>query len=124
LNSDNEPLPDKVLRKNSFRSYGKFCTTQLRTFYAGLFRKIKKRDLQHKGKYFMAAGDVAFMMPLLEMSSLGHIFFADRVIYRYNVENPINDYKVNGVLQGWCARKITSKKPYKPLRKATWKEGT
>lgn len=72
----------------------------------------------------MAAGDVAFMIPLLEMASLGHIFFVERVIYRYNVENPINDFKVNGILQSWSARKICEKAPYKPLKEASWKKSS
>lgn len=120
LKSDNERIPDHVMFNNSFRSY-KFCTTQLRTFYAGLFRKIRKRDLQHKHKFFMAAGDVAIMLPLLEMSARGHIHFVERVVYTYNVQNPINDFKVNGGLQGWCAGQVSKKKPYKPLKKASWK---
>ncbi|MBS0636121.1 MAG: glycosyltransferase family 2 protein [Verrucomicrobia bacterium] len=120
LPSDNDHIPAFISSHNKFRKY-KFCTTQLRTFYAGLFHKIKKRDLQHKGKFFMAAGDVAFMIPLLEMSSLGHFHFVERVIYNYNLHNPINDFKVNGGLQGWCARQVGKKKPYKPLKKATWK---
>lgn len=120
LPSDNDFIPDEVAFKNTFRQY-KFCTTQLRTFYAGLFHKIKKRDLQHKGKFFMAAGDVAFMIPLLEMSSRGHFHFVQKVVYNYNLHNPINDFKVNGGLQGWCARQVGKKKPYKPLSKATWK---
>ncbi len=120
LQSDNDVIPDHIRLTNSFRSY-KFCTTQLRTFYAGLFRKIKKRDLQHKGQFFMAAGDVAFMIPLLELSSRGHFRFIEKVIYNYNLHNPINDFKVNGGLQGWCAGQVGKKPPYKPLRKATWK---
>lgn len=120
LKSDNEMIPDHIRLANGFRSY-KFCTTQLRTFYAGLFRKIRKRDLQHKGKFFMAAGDVAFMIPLLELSSRGHFYFIEKVIYNYNLHNPINDFKVNGGLQGWCARQVGKKKPYRPLRTASWR---
>jgi len=120
LKSDNDHIPEYIRATNKFRKY-KFCTTQLRTFYAGLFRKIKKRDLQTKGKFFMAAGDVAFMMPLLEMSSLGHYRFIEKVIYNYNLHNPINDFKVNGGLQSWSAAQVGKKKPYKPLKKATWK---
>lgn len=121
LTSDNEYIPESIRLSNRFRSY-KFCTTQLRTFYAGLFRKIKKRDLQHKGKFFMAAGDVAFMIPLLELSARGHYHFVEKVIYNYNLHNPINDFKVNGGLQGWCAAQVGKKKRYKPLAKASWKK--
>lgn len=121
LPSDNEYIPESIRLSNRFRTY-KFCTTQLRTFYAGLFRKIKKRDLQHKGKFFMAAGDVAFMIPLLELSARGHYHFVEKVVYNYNLHNPINDFKVNGGLQGWCAAQVGKKKRYKPLAKASWKK--
>jgi glycosyltransferase involved in cell wall biosynthesis len=119
LQSDNEHIPDYIVLSNRFRQY-KFCTTQLRTFYAGLFKKIKKSDFQHKGKFFMAAGDVAFMIPLLELSARGHIHFVEKVIYTYNLHNPINDFKVNGGLQGWCSTQIGKKKPYTPLKKASF----
>jgi len=118
LRSDNEAIPKKIIKKNRFRKY-KFCTTQLRTFYAGLFRKIRKRDLQHKGKYFMAAGDVAFMIPLLEMSSKNHIHFVEKIIYNYRI-HPNNDFQVNGPLQGWCGAQVGKMKRYKPLKKASW----
>lgn len=120
LPSDNEFIPDHIRLSNAFRTY-KFCTTQLRTFYAGLFKKIKKSDLQSKGKFLMAAGDVAFMIPLLELCSRGHFHFIEKVIYNYNLYNPINDFKVNGGLQGWCAKQVGKKKPYKPLSRANWK---
>lgn len=118
LKSDNERIPKEIMKKNRFRKY-KFCTTQLRTFYAGLFRKIRRRDLQHKGKFYMAAGDVAFMIPLLEMASKNHIHFVEQVIYNYRI-HPNNDFQVNGRLQGWCGAQIGKKKRYTPLKKASW----
>jgi glycosyltransferase involved in cell wall biosynthesis len=121
LPSDNDFIPDYIRLTNAFRSY-KFCTTQLRTFYAGLFQKIKKSDFMAKGKFLMAAGDVAFMIPLLEMCSRGHFHFIQKVIYNYNLHNPINDFKVNSSLQGWCAQQVGKKKAYKPLTRASWKK--
>lgn len=112
-------FPPDVIKKNQFRSH-QYISSQLRTFYAGLFQKIKKEDFQHKGKFFMAAGDVAFMIPLLEMSQNGHFYYVKEPIYVYNVQNPLNDFRAHAALQYECYSKIKAKKPYTPLKNRTW----
>jgi hypothetical protein len=114
-------FPRHVLKKRTFRSY-KYISSQLRTFYAALFQRIKKKDFKDRGKFFMAAGDVAFMMPLLEMSSKGHIHYVKKVLYNYNVTNPINDFRANLHLQGQCASIIRKKKRYKQVKAAFWRK--
>ena len=114
------PFPSRVIKKRKFRSY-KYVSSQLRTFYAALFQRIKKRYLCYKGDFFMAAGDVAFIMPLLEMSSKRHIHYVRKILYNYNVINPLNDFRQNAALQGQCSSLIRKKKPYKPLKKAFWR---
>jgi hypothetical protein len=114
-------FPEEIIKKNEFRSYP-YISSQLRTFYAGLFQKIDKKDLQHDGKFFMAAGDVAFMIPMLEMASKDHFYYVTDPIYTYNVENPINDFRVNTAIRDDCSRKIRSKKRYKPLKTDSFKK--
>lgn len=108
-------FPHEIIKKNRFRKYP-YISSQLRTFYAGLFQKIRKKDMQHKGKFFMAAGDVAFMIPMLEMASKGHFYYVQEALYTYNVVNPINDFRANVALRDKCSKRIRSKKPYKPLK--------
>jgi hypothetical protein len=40
----------------------------LKTFYAGLFKKIDRSDFLYRGKYLTAFSEAAFMIPLFEMA--------------------------------------------------------
>jgi len=108
-------FPQEIVQQNRFRQYG-YISSQLRTFYAKLFQKINKKDLQHEGKFFMTAGDVAFMIPMLEMASNGHFYYVKDVIYTYNMQNPISDFRLHAKLRTKHSKLIRSKKPYKPLK--------
>jgi glycosyltransferase involved in cell wall biosynthesis len=110
-----EALPEDVLKNGSIRSYQKWVTSQLRTFYAALFQKIKKEDLMVNGKFFEIASDVALFVPLLEMASPNHILYIDRIMYIYNFTNPISDSNRRN-LQLITDVYIRSLKPYKPLK--------
>ena len=44
-------------------------SSHLKSFYADLFREIKKEDLQHEdGRFYGGASDVAMMSCMIEMS--------------------------------------------------------
>lgn len=88
-----EALDPEVVKNNNFRKY-KWCTSHLRTFYAGLFKKIKKEDLMQDGEFFSIAWDLAILFPMLEMAQERHKFISD-ILYVYNVETPLNDHKLN-----------------------------
>lgn len=103
-------LPQHIITKASYRGYP-WQTSHLRIFYAWLFKNIKKEDLMYEGKFFPMAWDLAFMFPMLEMSGT-HSKFIAQVLYIYNMQNPINDHKVNGQLQKKLDRFIRSKAKY------------
>lgn len=109
------PFPDEVLRKRSFRKHP-WVSSHLRTYRAKLFQKVKRADFMWHGFFVPSACDVAIMMPLLELASLGHIRYIPEVLYLYNVGNPIRDVTVNGRLQINITKYIRSRKPYKPLK--------
>ena len=67
--------------------------SHLRTFYAQLFKLIQYRDLQYKGRFFKVAWDLAMMFPMLEMAQERHAFISD-VLYIYNMQNCLNDFKL------------------------------
>lgn len=90
-------LPEVVITKHAYREYD-WVTTHLRTFYAGLFHKIKSEDLKYNGAFFPMAWDLAIMFPILEMAG-EHSKFMSEVLYIYNRATPINDNKVNAALQ-------------------------
>jgi glycosyltransferase involved in cell wall biosynthesis len=112
-------FPRWVIKKNSFRKY-KFITGHIRTFYAGLFQLIKKEDLMKDGSFLPSAGDVATMLPMLEMASRGHFYFINKVLYEYNDANPINDFRRRAI-QRSCSLYVRSLPPYAPLERATWR---
>ncbi|MEX0849109.1 MAG: glycosyltransferase family A protein [Candidatus Dependentiae bacterium] len=105
-------MPRAVIQRNVFREYD-WMTSHLRTFYAGLFKQIKLRDFVHDGNYFSITCDMAMMMPLLELAG-SHMRFIPDVLYVYNEETPINDYKKNVIYQLHCDRVIRSSPKYLP----------
>lgn len=106
-------VPSEVIEKNNFRAFGG-GVTHLRTFYAGLFQKIKKEDFLYEGEFLQTAGDIAFMIPICEMCGK-HIKFIPDVLYVYNWANPINDDKIKQGLQKKMDLYIRSKQKYQPL---------
>ncbi len=89
--------PDNIIQGNAFRGY-KWCASHLRTFYAWLFKKIRKEDLLYENKFLPMTWDFGMMFPMLEMAGT-HSKFISEILYTYNMENPINDHKVNVKLQ-------------------------
>lgn len=107
-------IPEGVVHKNAYREYD-WITSHLRTFYAGLFKKIELKDLlDESGKFFAVTWDMAFMFPMLEMAGK-HAHFISDVQYIYNQETPINDFKIKYIEQIHCDRLIRSRAKYKPL---------
>jgi len=109
-----KPFPKTVVRNNSFRHH-EWVSSHLRTFYAGLFKKIPIDDLMFEGRFLPMGWDLAFMLPMLEMSGK-HCRFVEDVLYLYNRSNPINDHKINLALQSACANHIRSKHSYARLK--------
>ena len=81
------------------------------TFYAALFKKIKKEDLMKDGAFFEMTYDLAIMFPMLEMAQERH-FFVQQALLSYNVANQINDHKVNQEKQAALADYIRKQTPY------------
>lgn len=90
-------IPKNVIESNSIRSF-KWVSSHLRTFYAWLYKFIKMEDIMFKGKFVPVCGDMAIMLPMLEMAGM-HSRFISEVLYIYNCSNPnsywSNRYKIN-----------------------------
>jgi len=108
-----KPIPKSVVKNRSYRK-SEWVSSHLRTFYAGLFKKIALEDFLFEGKFLPMGWDLAFMIPMLEMSG-PHCRFLDEVLYLYNRTNPINDHKVNLALQAACAEHVRNLPPYEAL---------
>lgn len=116
-------VSDKALLKKQLRREP-FLAQHLKTFKAGLFKKIRKEDLMYQGKFLTATGDMAFMFPMLEMCapkdwdfSKNHSRFISEPLYLYRMDNPINVFRVNKDRQKFFDQYIRSKSPYKRLEK-------
>lgn len=106
-------VPKPIIDNNDFRLPGG-SVSHLRTFYAGIFHKIKKDDMLYEGKFYPMAWDVAILVPMLEMSGQ-HSKFIPQILYVYNWSNPINDDKVNRALQVRLDEHIRKKEKYLPI---------
>ena len=105
------PIPSEIVSANAFRDYP-FVSSHLRTFYAGLYQRIRPVDLQDSaGRFFTTAGDVAQMWALHEMAG-PHGRFVDEVLYQYNRANPLNDDKLDRVGQVRTEVEIRGKARY------------
>jgi glycosyltransferase involved in cell wall biosynthesis len=105
--------PKDIIASNSFRSH-KWSASHLRTFYAWLFKKIKKEDLMYAGKFYSMTYDLAMMFPMLEMSGERSRFISE-IFYVYNRDNVINDNKVSLKTQLNFDRIIRSKPKYQKI---------
>jgi glycosyltransferase involved in cell wall biosynthesis len=115
-----DSYPTNVIDTNSFRSY-KWGASHLRTFYTWLFKRIKKEDLYHNGKFLEMTWDLGIMFPMLEMSG-HHSKYLSETLYIYNMTNPINDHKVNRNLQQQLDHAIRKRPKYSLTQKPAFKK--
>ena len=106
-------MPQEVVTQNAFR-YFVHIPSHLRSFYACLFKAIKKEDLFYNGNFFPMTGDMAAMIPMIEMAR-NHFLFIPEILYLYNAQNPLNEHKQNKILQQDCDRTIRLRQRYTPL---------
>ncbi len=109
----NAPIPDWVVKNNLFRNQAN-AFSHLRTFYAGLFKKIHLEDLMYENEFFAMSWDLAFMIPMMEMAR-NHFKFIPDILYIYNGMNDINDHKVSKDLQRQLDRIVRSRPPYQEI---------
>ncbi len=105
--------PAEVILKNSFRKHG-LPISHLRTYYAWLFKHIKKEDLMYNGDFVQATCDKAMMVPMVEMTGGRFKCIAD-ILYIYNAINPISDMRIYGNMQGLIRDRLFKMEPYQPL---------
>lgn len=88
--------------------------SHLRTFYAWLFKKIKKEDLMYNDEFYSMTWDLAMMFPMIEMC--GERFkYIRETTYVYNQANPISDHRKDRAYQEKLANYIKCQPPYKKL---------
>ena len=87
-----------------------------RTYKYKLFRQIKDEDLRDRdGNYYKVVGDVATILPMIEMAGPNRIKILEKVLYVYNDANPMCDYKLRIAEQRKTAEEIRQKPVYEEL---------
>jgi hypothetical protein len=87
-----------------------------RTYKAFLLRAIRYEDLLWKNGHFIpVAGDLALMFPMIEMAGDKRNKCLHDINYCYNVENPLNDFKIRNALQKEIDVFLRKKPPYVEL---------
>jgi hypothetical protein len=109
------PYPHRIVEASAFRSYP-WAASHPKTFKKELFDKINQDDFQHDGEWFKTAGDVALMIPMLEMAAERAVY-VPQVLYEYTEDNPLGDHHVNSDEQVRVRDLILVKKPYQRLEK-------
>lgn len=109
-----QEAPHDLVKRNAFRKWER-APSHLRTYYAWLFKSIKKEDLLWEdGNFLPMTCDLATMMPMIEMAR-DHFKFIPHILYIYNNHNPISDHMVDAGLQKRVDEYVRGIKPYKPL---------
>ena len=70
-----EISPD-IVEQNTFREFAEGLAAP-KTFYAGLFHQIDKKDLLYRGNFFQTSYDLAMMLPMLEMAGKHALFMPE-----------------------------------------------
>ncbi len=109
------PYPHRVIKANAFRSWP-WSVSHPKTFKKTLFDKIDPEDFKHEGRWFHTAGDVALMMPMLEMAAERAVYIP-APIYTWNDQNAESDHRVDPDGQVRVRDLILAKKRYERLEK-------
>lgn len=105
--------PSHIIANNTFRS-DVWRASHLRTFYAWLFKSIKKEDLMINDEFFDMTYDFAIMMPMLEMSK-NRSKFLNEILYIYRTDNPISDHVKDRSRQAYLDAYIRNMPKYSSL---------
>lgn len=109
------PIAEEVIEKQLYRKVSDVFG-HLKTYRYRLFKEIKDEDLRDPvtHEYFRVSWDKALMYPMLEMA--GHkVRYINDLMYVYNIENPLNDFKVYRPEQIEATNYIRSKPKYPRL---------
>lgn len=104
-----------IINNRSFRRHP-WRVSHLRTYYAALFKKIKKEDLMYQGDWADVTWDLFKMYPMIEMCGDKFSFISD-ILYIYNTTNLISDFRIKQERQAMLDRYIRNQFIYKQLER-------
>jgi len=95
-----------------------FLASHLRTFKYTCFKELMNQDpnfdcfKDKNGNFYMMAGDVATMYPIMEIAGFNSVKYIDKILHLYNFHNPISDHMKNQQLQWYINNEINNKKQF------------
>jgi glycosyltransferase involved in cell wall biosynthesis len=98
-----------------------WMVSHLRTFRSSVYKEIEKQDpdfscMKDKdGNFYRITYDVAMMYPIMEISGYDKVKFIEKVLYLYNINNPISDHVLNQRLQTEVHIEINNKPKFKQI---------
>jgi glycosyltransferase involved in cell wall biosynthesis len=110
-----KPYPD---RETFSRLRSVWYSSHIRTFRAGLYHKIEEQDPMYacmkdaRGRWYTTAWDMAIMYPVMDLAGFDRVRYNDTVLYIYNVENPLCDFKLHRDQQLQNNLEIIGKRPF------------
>ncbi len=132
------PYPDEVIKQNRFREHG-FLMTHLKTWRAGLFKRINVQDFlapamsrgaiqdavypKKPEDWIQDATDIAIMFPLIEMAGAHHRFIETHLMVYNNTGNPLSAHNVGPARRSFQlseAQRMLKRRPYQPLTERPW----
>ena len=114
-----ESLCEEVIKRNGYRGH-KWVFSQLKTFYAGLYKKIRIQDFFYGGRFSRICWDWPAMFAMLEMAH-GHIEYIPEVLVIHNIDNPLSSNKIELGFYLELSSRARGLSGYKPLSQAPYK---
>lgn len=103
------PSPSTI-EKQRYRKRA-WLYSQLRTYKYFLWRQIPFTEFQsEEGSYFGAGWDCAAMFAMLELAG-SHFLHIPEILYVYNDQNPLSDFRVRRAKQRQASDEIRKRKP-------------
>ena len=107
----------EILEERDFRNSA-WVFNHLQTFKAFLWNNIDKKDfLGPSGEYIPCSYDRVLMLPILEMTPSDRIHFLNRVVYFYNQENPLCNFRTNKDKQRFYKEWLKGRPRYEVLKR-------
>jgi glycosyltransferase involved in cell wall biosynthesis len=88
IRGDDSHIDSRVLMQGLIRRNSNM-TWHMKTFYAGLFKKIRPEDFKYQGVFTRVGGDIAAMFAMIDLAR-NHTYYVDEVLYVYNTVNPVS----------------------------------
>ena len=71
-----------------------------------------------RGRWYTAACDMAIMYPVMELAGFDRVRYNDTVLYIYNIENPLCNFKLRRDQQLQNNLEIVGKTPFRNIKLA------